>query len=160
MEKERLYELFLITTEISRGLTGGNLKHIKQALKGFFGIQAYVIWTKDDGNWNILLKDGKVRLDVSDDSEKYGAFEELSKNLVFNDWKIGTAPGDEIFDNVIRSLVYFPLIVNDELVGMFVAGKSRNAGFFPEDVQSLATFSNQLANVVKTRILISEQEKE
>lgn len=35
MEKERLYELFLITTEISRGLTGGNLKHIKQALKGF-----------------------------------------------------------------------------------------------------------------------------
>ena len=36
MEKERLYELFLITTEISRGLTGGNLKHIKQALKGFW----------------------------------------------------------------------------------------------------------------------------
>lgn len=159
MEKERLYELFLITTEISRGLTGGNLKHIKQALKGFFGIQAYVIWTKDDGNWNILLKDGKVRPDISDHLENYDAFEGLSKNLVFNDWKIGTAPGDEIFESVIRSLVYFPLIVNDELVGMFVAGKSRNAGFFPEDVQSLATFSNQLANVVKTRILISEQEK-
>lgn len=156
MEKERLYELFLITTEISRGLTGGNLKHIKQALKGFFGIQAYGIWTKDDGNWNLLLKDGKVRLDISDHSEK---FEGISKNLVFNDWKTGTAPGDEIFDSVIRSLVYFPLIVNDELVGMFVAGKSRTAGFFPEDVQSLATFSNQLANVVKTRILISEQEK-
>ncbi|MGG0730893.1 GAF domain-containing sensor histidine kinase [Bacillus paramycoides] len=159
MEKERLYELFLITTEISRGLTGGNLKHIKQALKGFFGIQAYVIWTKDDGNWNLLLKDGKVQLDISDHSDKNEAFEEISKNLVFNDWKTGMAPGDEIFDDVIRSLVYFPLIVNDELVGMFVAGKSRNAGFFPEDVQSLATFSNQLANVVKTRILISEQEK-
>ncbi|MEN1937678.1 GAF domain-containing sensor histidine kinase [Paenibacillus sp. 102] len=159
MEKERLYELFLITTEISRGLTGGNLKHIKQALKGFFGIQAYVIWTKDEGNWNLLLKDGKVRFDISDHSDKTEAFEEISKNLVFNDWKTGTAPGDEIFDDVIRSLVYFPLIVNDELVGMFVAGKSRNAGFFPEDVQSLATFSNQLANVVKTRILISEQEK-
>ncbi|PFD36724.1 sensor histidine kinase [Bacillus cereus] len=159
MEKERLYELFLITTEISRGLNGGNLKHIKQALKGFFGIQAYVIWTKDDGNWNLLLKDGKVHLDFSDHSDKIEAFKEISKNLVFNDWKTGTAPGDEIFDDVIRSLVYFPLIVNDELVGMFVAGKSRNAGFFPEDVQSLATFSNQLANVVKTRILISEQEK-
>ncbi|MED0963147.1 sensor histidine kinase [Bacillus paramycoides] len=159
MEKERLYELFLITTEISRGLNGGNLKHIKQALKGFFGIQAYVIWTKDDGNWNLLLKDGKVHLYFSDHSDKIETFEEISKNLVFNDWKTGTAPGDEIFDDVIRSLVYFPLIVNDELVGMFVAGKSRNAGFFPEDVQSLATFSNQLANVVKTRILISEQEK-
>ncbi|MED1405101.1 GAF domain-containing sensor histidine kinase [Bacillus mycoides] len=159
MEKERLYELFLITTEISRGLTGGNLKHIKQALKGFFGIQAYVIWTKDDGNWNLLLKDGKVKLDISDDSDKFEAFGEISKNLVFNDWKTGAAPGDEIFNDVIRSLVYFPLSVNDELVGMFVAGKTRNAGFFPEDVQSLATFSNQLANVVKTRILISEQEK-
>nr|MBT3133346.1 hypothetical protein [Streptococcus vestibularis] len=84
------------------------------ALKGFFGIQAYGIWTKDDGNWNLLLKDGKVRLDISDHSEK---FEGISKNLVFNDWKTGTAPGDEIFDSVIRSLVYFPLIVNDELVG-------------------------------------------
>ena len=100
-----------------------------------------------------------MRSHISDDSEILRAFEKLSKNLVFNDWKIGTAPGDEIFDSVIRSLVYFPLIVNDELVGMF-AGKSRNAGFFPEDVQSLATFSNQLANVVKTRILISEQKKE
>ncbi|KEK23832.1 GAF domain-containing sensor histidine kinase [Bacillus gaemokensis] len=159
MEKERLYELFLITTEISRGLTGGNLKHIKQALKGFLGIQAYVIWTKDDGDWNLLLKDGEVHSDVSDHSDIYEAFEAISKNLVFNDWKTGMAPGDEVFDNVIRSLVYFPLIINNELVGMFVAGKSRNAGFFPEDVQSLATFSNQLANVVKTRILISEQEK-
>lgn len=130
MEKERLYELFLITAEISRGLTGGNLKHIKQALKGFFGIQAYVIWTKDDGNWNLLLKDGKVRLYISDHSEISKAFEGISKNLVFHDWKTGTAPGDEIFDSVIRSLVYFPLIVNDELVGMFVAGKSRTAGFF------------------------------
>ncbi|MRC63182.1 sensor histidine kinase, partial [Bacillus thuringiensis] len=87
-----LYELFLITTEISRGLTGGNLKHIKQALKGFFGIQAYVIWTKGEGNWKILLKDGTVRPYISDDSEKTKVFEELSKNLVFNDWKIGTAP--------------------------------------------------------------------
>ncbi|HEK9101104.1 GAF domain-containing sensor histidine kinase [Bacillus pfraonensis] len=159
IEKERLYELFLITTEISRGLTGGNLKHIKQALKGFFGIQAYAIWTKDDGNWNLLLKDGKVHPNFSDHSDIYKGFEEISKNLVFNDWKTGMAPGDDVFDDIIRSLVYFPLIVNDELVGMFVAGKSRNAGFFPEDIQSLATFSNQLANVVKTRILISEQEK-
>lgn len=69
------------------------------------------------------IKDGKVRSHISDDSEILRAFEKLSKNLVFNDWKIGTAPGDEIFDSVIRSLVYFPLIVNDELVGMFVAGK-------------------------------------
>lgn len=81
MEKERLYELFLITTEISRGLTGGNLKHIKQALKGFFGIQAYVIWTKDDGNWNILLKDGKVRSDISDDSEKIRSLRNFLKIL-------------------------------------------------------------------------------
>ncbi|PFK40689.1 sensor histidine kinase [Bacillus cereus] len=159
MEKERLYELFLITTEISRGLTGGNLKHIKQALKGFFGIQAYVIWTKDDGGWNLLLKDGKVHSNFSDHSDIYERFEEISKNFVVNDWKTGMAPGDAVFDDVIRSLVYFPLIVNGELVGMFVAGKSRNAGFFPEDIQSLATFSNQLANVVKTKILISEQEK-
>ena len=110
MEKERLYELFLITTEISRGLTAGNLKHIKQALKGFFGIQAYVIWTKDDGNWNLLLKDGKVRLNISDHSEISEAFEGISKNLVFHDWKTGTAPGDEVFEASYARLYIFLLL--------------------------------------------------
>ncbi|EOP59585.1 hypothetical protein IKQ_00137 [Bacillus cereus VDM053] len=159
MEKERLYEFFLITTEISRGLSGGNLQHIKKSLKGFLGIQAYVLWTKDEGEWNIQLRDGKLKNDITDYSDEKGEFCKITENTVFNNWKVGTAPGDGVFEDVIRSLVYFPLIVNNELIGMFVAGKSRGAGFFPEDVQLLATFSNQLANIVKTRILISEQEK-
>lgn len=61
MEKERLYEFFLITTEISRGLSDGNLQHIKKSLKGFLGIQAYVLWTKDEDGWSIQLKDGKLK---------------------------------------------------------------------------------------------------
>ncbi|MBO1626915.1 GAF domain-containing sensor histidine kinase [Bacillus arachidis] len=159
MEKERLYEFFLITTEISRGLSDGNLQHIKKSLKGFLGIQAYVLWTKDEDGWSIQLKDGKLKKKITDYSNDAEKFEEITKNTVLNNWKIGTAPGDGVFEDVIRSLVYFPLIVNDELIGMFVTGKSRSSGFFPEDVQLLETFSNQLANIVKTRILISEQEK-
>ena len=58
----------------------------------------------------------------------------------------------------MRSLVYLPLKVNHELVGMFVAGKSRSASFITEDVQTLATFANQLG-LLKTRTLVSEQEK-
>ena len=60
---------------------------------------------------------------------------------------------------LIRSLVYLPLKVNHELVGMFVAGKSRSASFITEDVQTLATFANQLGSLLKTRTLVSEQEK-
>ena len=80
MEKERLYELFLITTEISRGLTGGNLKHIKQALKGFWHTSICNM-DKDDGNWSILLKDGKVRSNISDDSEILRALRNFLKIL-------------------------------------------------------------------------------
>ena len=74
------------------------------------------------------------------------------ETFVVTDWKTGMAPGDEVFESVIRSLVYLPLIVNHELVGMFVAGKSRSASFITEDVQSLATFANQLGSLLKTRI--------
>ncbi|WP_369903448.1 GAF domain-containing sensor histidine kinase [Bacillus manliponensis] len=159
IEKERLYKLFSITTELSRGLSAGNLQQMKQSLKGFLGIQAYVLWAKDEGNWTLLLKDGKVHSNISSSSDFHTKFDEISQPVVVTDWKAGMAPGDEVFENVMRSLVYLPLKVNQEVVGMFVAGKSRSASFITEDVQTLATFANQLGSLLKTRTLISEQEK-
>ncbi|MBS4190417.1 sensor histidine kinase [Bacillus sp. FJAT-49705] len=159
IEKERLYNLFSITTELSQGLSAGNLHQMKQSLKGFLGIQAYALWTKDEGNWALLLKDGKVHSNRSSSSDLHLNFEEISQTFVVSDWKKGMAPGDEVFEDVIRSLVYLPLKVNHELVGMFVAGKSRGASFITEDIQSLSTFANQLGSLLKTRSLVSEQEK-
>jgi len=159
IEKERLYNLFTITTELSHGLSAGNLQQMKQSLNGFLGIQAYVLWTKDEGNWTILLKDGKVHSNRSSSSDLHLKFEEISETFVVTEWKTGMAPGDEVFEDVIRSLVYLPLKINHELVGMFVAGKSRGASFIPEDIQSLSTFANQLGSLLKTRSLVSEQEK-
>ncbi|USK51208.1 GAF domain-containing sensor histidine kinase [Bacillus sp. CMF12] len=157
IEKERLYNLFSVTTELSHGLSAKNLHQMKQTLQGFLGIQAYALWTKEEGDWMILLKDGKVHSNRSNSSNPN--FEEISETFVAADWKTGMAPGDEIFEDVIRSLVYLPLKVNHELVGMFVAGKSRGASFIPEDIQSLSTFANQLGSLLKTRSLVSEQEK-
>ncbi|WP_445678135.1 GAF domain-containing sensor histidine kinase [Psychrobacillus sp. FSL H8-0484] len=159
IEKERLYKLFSITTELSQGLSAGNLPQMKQSLEGFLGIQAYALWAKDDENWRILLMDGSVHSNISSSSDIQPNFEEISETFVVRDWKTGTVPGDEVFENVIRSLVYLPLKVNQELVGMFVAGKSRGASFIAEDIQSLATFSNQLGGLLKTQSLVSEQEK-
>ncbi|WHY78553.1 GAF domain-containing sensor histidine kinase [Neobacillus sp. WH10] len=159
IEKERLYNLFTITTELSHGLSAGNLHQMKQSLKGFLGIQAYALWTKDEGNWMILLKDGKVHSNRSSPSDLHPNFEELSETFVVSDWKTGMAPGDEVFEDAIRSLVYLPLKVNHELVGIFVAGKSRGASFITEDIQSLSTFANQLGSLLKTRSLVAEQEK-
>ncbi|KON66655.1 histidine kinase [Peribacillus butanolivorans] len=159
IEKERLYSLFTITTELSHGLSAGNLDQMKQSLKGFLGIQAYALWAKDEGDWQLLLKDGKVHSNISSSSDIHPNFEEISETFVVTDWKTGMAPGDEVFEDVIRSLVYLPLIVNHELVGMFVAGKSRRASFITEDIQSLSTFANQLGSLLKTRSLVAEQEK-
>ncbi|WP_264736865.1 GAF domain-containing sensor histidine kinase [Cytobacillus firmus] len=159
IEKERLYNLFTITTELSHGLSAGNLHQMKQSLKGFLGIQAYTLWAKDEGDWQLLLKDGEVHSNVSCLFNQQPNFEEISETFVVSDWKTGMAPGDEVFADAIRSLVYLPLKVNHELVGMFVAGKSRGASFITEDIHSLSTFANQLASLLKTRSLVSEQEK-
>lgn len=159
IEKERLYNLFSITTELSQGLSSRNLHQLKQSLKGFLGIQAYALWAKDEGNWNLLLTDGKVHADSSDFSDLQKEFNTITETVVVADWKPGMSPGDGVFDDVIRSLVYLPLKVNHELVGMFVAGKSRGASFITEDIQSLSTFANQLGSLLKTRSLVSEQEK-
>lgn len=159
IEKERLYKLFSITTELSQGLSAGNLHQMKQSLEGFLGIQAYALWAKDEENWRILLMDGSVHSNISSSSDLQPNFEEISETFVVTDWKMGMVPGDKVFENVIRSLVYLPLKVNHELVGMFVAGKSRGASFIAEDIQSLATFSNQLGGLLKTQSLVSEQEK-
>lgn len=85
---------------------------------------------KEEGDWMLLLKDGKVHSNRSSSSNPN--FEEISETFVAADWKTGMAPGDEIFEDVIRSLVYLPLKVNHELVGMFVAGKSRGRVLFPK----------------------------
>lgn len=159
VEKERLNKLFSITTELSQGLSAGNLHQMKQSLKGFLGIQAYALWAKEEGSWTLLLKDGKVHSNISSSSDIHTKFEEISENVVINDWKPGMAPGDEVFENVMQSLVYLPLKVNREMVGIFVAGKSRGASFNTEDIQSLATFANQLGSLLKTRTLVAEQEK-
>lgn len=159
IEKERLYKLFSITTELSQGLSAGNLHQMKQSLNGFLGIQAYALWAIDEGDWRIILKDGKVHSNILSYSDLQPNFEKISETIVIPEWKTGTAPGDEVFENVIRSLVYLPLKVNHELVGMFVVGKSRGASFIAEDIQSLATFANQLGGLLKTQSLVTEQEK-
>jgi two-component system, NarL family, sensor histidine kinase DegS len=158
IEKERLFNLFSITTELSQGMSSRNLHQMKQSLNGFLGIQAYALWAKEDGDWNLLLKAGKVHSTISSTNIKTD-FEEISETLVVHNRKPGAALGDEVFEDVIRSLVYLPLKVNQELVGIFVVGKSRGASFITEDIQTLATFANHLGSLLKTRSLVSEQEK-
>ena len=132
IEKERLYNLFSVTTELSQGLSAGNLHQMKQSLKGFLGIQAYALWTKDEGNWMLLLKDGKVHSNRSSSSDLHPNFEEISETFVVTDWKTGMAQGDEVFKDVIRSLVYLPLKVNHEMVGCLLLVKAGVRVLFPK----------------------------
>lgn len=158
-EKNRLKGLFSITTELNRILPSGKLNQIKGVLRGFLETGACALWMKANGDWTLLMKDGRVHADVPFSSEMQAQFEGISQTVVFPNRKLGKVPGDEFFDDVIRCLVYCPLLVENEMVGIFAVGRSRTTSFTPEEVQSLATLANQLASLLKTRILISEQEK-
>ncbi|MBW9234284.1 GAF domain-containing protein, partial [Leptospira santarosai] len=68
-------------------------------------------------------------------------------------------PALSIFNAEIRTLLYTPLILDDEVVGLFIFGRSRTNSFQEEDIQAAATIANQLAVLIKTKMLIEEQEK-
>jgi signal transduction histidine kinase len=50
-------------------------------------------------------------------------------------------------------------VIENETVGMFIIGRSRTKSFEDDDIQSIATLANQLAVILKTKMLFSEKEK-
>ncbi len=158
-EKNRLKSLFSVTTALNQVLPSGELNQVNTILREFLETQAYILLMKSNGDWSVLIKDGRVDASIPLSEEHKKEFDSLMKTVTYMHRKPGESPGDRMFEDVIRSLVYSPLIVENELVGMFIVGKSRTNSFSSEDVQSLATVANQLAGLVKTRLLISEREK-
>ncbi|GAX90285.1 GAF domain-containing sensor histidine kinase [Effusibacillus lacus] len=158
-EKMRLHSLFQITTELNRVLPTGRMDHLKGRIREFLETQAFAIWYKSDGKWALLLEDGTVQTKPASSKELTDQFETITKIRVISNRDSDHVRQEPFFDDAVRAIVYSPLIVEDELVGMFAAGRTRSNSFTPEDVQSLATLSNQLASLLKTRILISEREQ-
>jgi signal transduction histidine kinase len=159
-EKTRLKSLFELTTQINHILPSGEVHLLKGYFREFLSIQASALWVRDGNEWSLLYIDGSREGEIPEhlsDEEKQ-EFLRMREPIISND-RNASLSFSSSFNHVIRSLVYTPLLVNKDLVGVFIAGRSRTKSFISEDVQLLATLSNQLAVLVKTRSLIKEQEK-
>lgn len=159
-EKKRLKALFTITNELNQMLpTKEWLRKLTGSFHDFMNVDALLLWIKEDGEWKLAVKDGMASPPDELTPEIISSFVELKDPIIYENRKKGFGIGDSFFDSDVKSIVYSPLVIENETVGMFIIGKSRTRSFEDDDVQSIVTLSNQLAVIVKTRVLFTEKEK-
>ncbi|WP_241481479.1 GAF domain-containing sensor histidine kinase [Mesobacillus campisalis] len=159
-ERKRLKALFNITNELNQMLpTQKWLSKLKESFQDFMNVDALLLWVKEGGEWQLAIKDGHVRKNAETTSNLLSSFDEVKSPLIFDNRKKGFGPADSFFEKDIKSAVYSPLVIDNETVGMFFVGRSRTRSFEDEDIRSIATLSNQLAVILKTKMLFNEKEK-
>ena len=156
-EKNRLKSLFSVTTELNRIVLSGNWKKLREVLESALETQATALIVFDKGECHVAFKGGKVEEGVQQIDED--AILSMNQVAVYDHDGVEASPAGTLFSKVIRSLVYNPLLVEGELIGVYIVGRSRSNSFTSEDVQSIATISNQLAVLLKTKALIFEKER-
>ncbi|WP_261129840.1 GAF domain-containing sensor histidine kinase [Bacillus sp. Marseille-Q3570] len=159
-ERNRLSALFNISTELNRLLPSKEwVESIRTSLNEFVEADASILWVKEDGQWKVRFQHGQVAKGKTDCTEEVRHFDGVKEPMVFQNRKKDPGLTPACFDHAIKAIVYAPIVLEGNLLGMLAVGRTRNNSFRKEDVQSIATLANQLAVVIKTRMLIMEQEK-
>jgi signal transduction histidine kinase len=159
-EKMRLKALFKMSSELNKIMPSKEWVHfIKNSLDEFMDVDASILWICEEGEWKKKFSVGLTNHKVSLPPSAFTSFEKMKQINIYHNTKKDPGPCGECFDNDVLSILYAPLLIDDEIVGMFVFGRSRTRSFSEEDVQSGATLANQLAIVIKTKMLFAEQEK-
>jgi signal transduction histidine kinase len=159
-EKRRLKSLFIITSQLNQLVPGEKwLNELKTTFSEFINADAFVLWVKENGQWNMQFQKGDTVLVTELDQETEEEFEEVKEPITHGDMSLNLMKSRSLFNERLKAQVYFPLRVEKETVGMLVAARNRTKSFTDEDVQSIATLSNQLAVTIKTRMLFQEKEK-
>lgn len=158
-EKRRLKLLFSMTSELNQILPNKEwVAVLKKNFNEFINVEASTLWVKEGGEWKNSFYDGKV---ITSDltSREFEVFENIKKPVIYSDRKRDPGIASFCFDKELKAFVYSPLVIEEETVGMFIVARSRTKSFEDDDVQSIATLANQLAVILKTRMLFSEKEK-
>ncbi|PLR99099.1 GAF domain-containing sensor histidine kinase [Bacillus sp. T33-2] len=159
-EKKRLKLLFSITTELNQMLPDEEwLSTIKKSFNEFINVEASILWIKEDGVWLRRFDDGQTKKECELSPETFEKFSEIKIPIIYNDRKKDSGIAASCFDEELKSFIYSPLVIENETVGMFIVARSRTKSFEDDDVRSIATLANQMAVVIKTRMLFSEKEK-
>ncbi|MEB1805865.1 MAG: GAF domain-containing sensor histidine kinase [Bacillaceae bacterium] len=158
-EKNRLKTLFSITKQLNKRLPSQDwIDSLKDGIEKLLGAEATMLWIKEEGEWKLVLQEGRIK--TGSNSDRYCSnFDEIEKPTVFGDHLKEDNSLFAFFDDGLKASVFAPLYIENELVGMLIVARSRTYSFNEEDVQMIYALANQLAVVVKTRLLISEQEK-
>jgi signal transduction histidine kinase len=160
IERNRLNALFSLTTTLNKLLpTSEWVNELKVSFHELIDVEGILLWTKEDGKWMVRYQEGETYPTNHLDNNTIELFENLKKPLTVGDRKNQQVPASEYFDPKLRCFVYAPLVVEQETVGVFVVARSRTKSIIQEEVQSIATLANQLAVIIKTRMLIEEKEK-
>ncbi|MCM3663538.1 sensor histidine kinase [Mesobacillus subterraneus] len=159
-EKNRLKLLFSITTELNQMLPSQDwLSALRGSFNELIGAEASLLWIKRDGEWELSFKDGRALGDCKMPSAAFDEFKEMRHPVIYNDRKKAGGAAADCFDDDVKAFVYSPLVIENETIGMFIIARSRTKSFQDDDVQSIATLANQLAVIIKTRMLFTEKEK-
>jgi signal transduction histidine kinase len=159
-EKNRLKLLFSITTELNQMLPAQDwLSALRGSFNELIGAEASLLWIKRDGEWELSFKDGRTLADCKMPSAAFDEFEEMRRPVIYNDRQKAGGAAADCFDDDVKAFVYSPLVIENETIGMFIIARSRTKSFQDDDVQSIATLANQLAVIIKTRMLFTEKEK-
>ncbi|ALC88618.1 histidine kinase [Bacillus sp. FJAT-18017] len=159
-EKSKLKALFSISSELNKQIASNNwLDFLVENLPEFIDVDACILWTKENSNWNRVFSTGLTNEGIELSGEDAKALNTVKKFVIFHNSRREAGPASPFFQKEIRSKMYAPLLLDEELVGLFVFGRSRTKSFTEEDVQSAVTLANQLAVLIKTKWLFSEEEK-
>ncbi len=159
-ERNRLKALFSLTSALNRMLPKDNwLDAIKISLQELIDVETMILWINEEGKWKIKSHKGHIHAQIRMSEEMKFFLQDLKKPLVIGDRKKEPLITDVFFDQKQRNFIYAPLVLEKETVGVFALSRSRTKSFSHEEIQAIATLSNQLAVIIKTRILILEKEK-
>jgi signal transduction histidine kinase len=159
-EKTRLKALFKISTELNRKIpTEEWISFLETHLQEFIDVDAWTFWIKENDSWKLKIATGLAKNYLEKIGEVKVTLDTIEQLTIFHDAKKDGGPASPIFNSEIRTFLYAPLILDEEVVGLFIFGRSRTNSFQEEDIQAAATISNQLAVLIKTKQLIAEQEK-
>lgn len=154
-EKNRLNAMFTFTKELNQTIhtkswSSGLSGHVQE----LFGAQATMLLIKED-IWTFDFKEGLIK----DSKEPIKNLSDLEEVVIIDNRKKMSGPLDDYFHPGIMSIVYAPLLLDQECVGILAVGRTRTYSFEPQDVRSIATMAYQLAGALKTKSLINEQKE-
>ena len=159
-EKNRLKLLFSITSELNQMLPSQDwLSALRGSFNELIGAEASLLWIKKDDGWELSFKDGRTLSGNEIPGSAFDEFDGMRRPVIYNDRKKDGGVAADCFESDVRAFVYSPLVIENETIGMFIIARSRTKSFEDDDVQSIATLANQLAVIIKTRMLFTEKEK-